>query len=282
MSTPKEEKVKKPSDKDLDLANKARGVWLVKVPKYIAERWESGGGGKDVGKLKIVKRPHQKPDVSFTMDEKLTGAMPNDSEIEQKTAITKNHNFVVSSLASQSLAVFSVSAGEPGKDGGPPPDKLTLEGKVVQRAECRPINDKTYMTLKKDSIKRAIEPQRKTLSLKAPVVAYKPKSNHASNLAYDNKKKMEGKKSRDDKEHVMEMLFALFEKHQYYKINDLVKATRQPVTYLKQILNEVCDYNVKNPHKNMWELKEEYRHYKKEEKAEEKTEKMDDESSDDD
>ena len=27
------------------------------------------------------------------------------------------------------------------------PDKLSLEGKVVQRAECRPINDKTYMTL---------------------------------------------------------------------------------------------------------------------------------------
>ena len=28
-------------------------------------------------------------------------------------------------------------------------------------------------------------------------------------------------------------------------------------------------YNVKAPHKNMWELKPEYRHYKKEEKEEE-------------
>ena len=61
-------------------------------------------------------------------------------------------------------------------------------------------------------------------------------------VAHEKAKKLEGKKSRDDKDHVMEMLFALFEKHQYYKINDLVKATKQPVPYLKQILNEICDY----------------------------------------
>jgi len=280
-SAEKEKEKKKLSDKDLDLSNASRGVWLVKVPKYIAERWESGGA-KDVGKLKIVRKANMKPQVSFSMSEALTVAMPNNPDVEQKTAITKEHNFMVSNIASQSLAVFSVTAGD--QSATPPvADKLSLEGKVVQRAECRPVNDKSYMTLKKDSFKRAIEPTRKALSLKSPVVTYKPKSNHASNVAYDRLKKSEGKKSRDDKEIVMEMLFKLFEKHQYYKINDLVKATRQPVTYLKQILNEVCDYNVKNPHKNMWELKEEYRHYKKEEedKPEETADKMD-ESSDDD
>lgn len=35
---------------------------------------------------------------------------------------------------------------------------------------------------------------------------------------------------------------------------------RQP--YLKEILNEICNYNSKNPHRNMWELKPEFRHYK--------------------
>jgi hypothetical protein len=33
--TPKE---KKPSDRDLDLSNASRGVWLVKVPKYMADK----------------------------------------------------------------------------------------------------------------------------------------------------------------------------------------------------------------------------------------------------
>ena len=52
--------------------------------------------------------------------------------------------------------------------------------------------------------------------------------------------KAEGKKLRDDKEKVMEVLFGLFEKHQYYNIKDLVKETRQPVTYLKVSLSAVC------------------------------------------
>lgn len=90
------------------------------------------------------------------------------------------------------------------------------------------------------------------------------------------RKKAEGKKARDDKEAVLDMLFAAFEKHQYYNIKDLVKITKQPITYLKEILNEVCNYNSKNPHRNMWELKPEYRHYK-EQQAEAKKDESDDE-----
>ena len=43
------------TEKDLDLANADRGVWLVKVPKYIANRWEKAPGDIEVGKLKIIK-----------------------------------------------------------------------------------------------------------------------------------------------------------------------------------------------------------------------------------
>jgi len=273
-ATPNEkEKVK--TNKDVDTSNGSRGVWLVKVPKYIAERWENAAstGQRDAGSLKIQHRPHQKPLVSFSLADALTKATDN-PDIDQKTAIPKEYNFQMSQLATQTLEVFTHTSNESG-------DKLALEGKVGHRAECRPINNKTYMDLKKDSIVRAIEPTRKAMTLKAPVNAYKPVSNHASNLAYEAKKKTEGKKARDDKDAVMEMLFALFEKHQYYKINDLVKHTRQPVTYLKEILKDVCTYNMKNPHKNMWELKPEYRHYKQEEVKDEAKEDEDDFSDDD-
>lgn len=42
-------------DRDLDLSNAGRGVWLVKVPKYIASKWEKAPGHLEVGKLKISK-----------------------------------------------------------------------------------------------------------------------------------------------------------------------------------------------------------------------------------
>lgn len=42
-------------ERDLDLSNAGRGVWLVKVPKYIANKWEKAPGNIEVGKLKITK-----------------------------------------------------------------------------------------------------------------------------------------------------------------------------------------------------------------------------------
>lgn len=57
-------------------------------------------------------------------------------------------------------------------------------------------------------------------------------------IEFEEKKKSEGKKARDDKDKVMDMLFAAFEKHQYYNIKDLVKITNQPVVC--QSLNVIC------------------------------------------
>lgn len=101
-------------------------------------------------------------------------------------------------------------------------------------------------------------------------------------IEYEKNKKTVGKKSRTDKNAVMDILFNAFEKHQYYNIKDLVTITNQPISYLKEILKEICEYSVKNPHKNTWHLKPEYRHYseEKKEKAEGKTEKKDEEKMD--
>lgn len=154
-------------------------------------------------------------------------------------------------------------------DNAPDMEKLFMEGRIVQKLECRPYADKCYMKLKQDSFRQAAVPMRKVLSLDKIVQNFKPVSDHRHNIEYKERKKAEGKKARDDKNSVLDMLFNAFEKHQYYNIKDLVKITNQPVGYLKEILKEVCDYNMKNPHKNMWELKKEYRHYKQDEKKEE-------------
>ena len=127
-------KEKKVSDKDLDLTNANRGVWLVKVPKYMADRWESSESPGVLGKLKIARKPGQKPTVSFTLDDNLvnSSATPTDS------VIPKEHKFAVSTVIGHTLAVFSHLQGDPDATV-PIPDKQALEGKVVQRAECRPI-----------------------------------------------------------------------------------------------------------------------------------------------
>ncbi|CAH1183750.1 unnamed protein product [Phaedon cochleariae] len=244
-------------DRDLDLSNANRGVWLVKVPKYVAERWEKAPSDLEVGKLKIAKPVGQKAQVSLT----LSSAILNLNEPGQES-IPKDHRLDVSTVTQQTLGVFSHVIPTNTDSVVPETEKLYMEGKIVQKLECRPYADNCYMKLKLESIRKASLPARQVKQLDRVVQAYKPVSDHKNNIEYMERKKAEGKKARDDKDSVLEMLFAAFEKHQYYNIKDLVKITKQPITYLKEILKEVCNYNLKNPHKNMWELKPEYRHYK--------------------
>ncbi|KAF3686588.1 General transcription factor IIF subunit 2 [Channa argus] len=226
---------RRPFDRDADL----------QVPKYLSQQWAKATGRGEVGKIRICKKGNQgKPEVAFTLNEELTVIQG----IENKTvAVPREHPFTMQLVG----------------------DKIALEGVVVQRAECRPAVSESYMRLKKLQIEESSKPARLSQQLdKAVTSNYKPVANHANNLEYERKKKEEGKRARAEKSQVLDMLFSAFEKHQYYNIKDLVDITKQPVSYLKEILRDIGIYNVKGTHKNTWELKPEYRHYQVEEKTE--------------
>lgn len=160
----------------------------------------------------------------------------------------------------------------------------------MQKGECRPIANTHYMSLKRESIRKASQPSKVVQKIDRAVNNFKPINVHKSEIENEQRKKAEGKKMRDDRDIVKNTLFASFERHQYYNIKDLERITKQPVVnwlnsryssadtvasssnpfsfsfshfqpYLKEILKEICNYNAKNPHKNMWELKPEFRHY---------------------
>ncbi|KAF7997389.1 hypothetical protein HCN44_005666 [Aphidius gifuensis] len=245
------------TERELDLSNASRGVWLVKVPKYISNKWEKAPGNIEVGKLKITKIPGSKAEVSLKLADSVMSLKETGEE-----DIPQQHRLDVTTVTRQMLGVFSHIPANPDADESEPKDEqLFMEGRIVQKLECRPDADKCYMKLKKASIRRAAVPSRSIQTLDRAVQNFKPVSDHKHNIEYAEKKKAEGKKMRDDKNSVTDMLFAAFEKHQYYNIKDLVKITRQPIVYLKEILQEVCVYNLKNPHRNMWELKPEFRCY---------------------
>ncbi|KAG7463561.1 general transcription factor IIF subunit 2 isoform X1 [Megalops cyprinoides] len=253
---------------DLTGAKQNTGVWLVKVPKYLSQQWAKATGRGEVGKLRIGKS-QGKAEVSFTLNEELTTI----NAIGDKAGLVRaprEHPFTMQTVGGQTLAVFTeTSSGQSeDKSDSSGPDKIALEGVVVQRAECRPAVSENYMRLKKLQIEESSKPVRLSQQLeKAVTTNYKPVSNHNYNVEYEKKKKEEGKRARADKQQVLDMLFSAFEKHQYYNIKDLVDITKQPVTYLKEILRDIGIYNVKGTHKNTWELRPEYRHYQGEEKS---------------
>ncbi|XP_078736230.1 general transcription factor IIF subunit 2 [Lampetra fluviatilis] len=258
-------------DLDLTGAKLNRGLWLVKVPKYLSQQWGKATERGEVGKLKISKG-QGKTEVSFVLSEELAGGGVQGTSAKSTAISTpRDHVLALQGVAGQSLGVFT--EGSSGKQtdatsGNVVYDKLFLEGVVVQRADCRPVVGESYMKMKRMQIEESSKPMRLSQQLeKAVTTNYKPVANHQYNIAFDRRKKEEGKRARADKQQVLDMLFSAFEKHQYYNIRDLVDITKQPVTYLKDILREIGIYNVKGTHKNTWELKPEYRHYQSDEKS---------------
>ena len=241
------------SGNNLDMSRSQRGVWLVKVPKYISNRWNKCPGDVDAGHLKITKVPGQKAQISLTLSEAVLGL----NDVDDTEDIPREHILNGSAIHEQTLAVFSEQTST-SPQSAITTEELGLEGKVTQRLECKPRIDNKYMKLKQNSMIKASTPRRTTIQVSGIIQSYKPVADHKHNIEYEEKKKFEGKNFRETEEKVCDMLFAAFEKHEYYNIKDLVKITKQPVSYLKEILKKICVYTMKDPHRNTWKLKPEY------------------------
>lgn len=230
---------------DVDTTNK-RDVWLVKVPKYLANSWKNAEQQAELGKLLIPKQDSDKQPIKFISNKNLH---KNGTE-----TLPSEHHLSLLPTTHQQMVVLGQSDQ----------DKISFEGDVKTRAEMRPTADISYMKHKAQSIRNAAKPNRVTQILEKEVASYKPRG--AAQLALEaeqRRKKDEAKKTiREDKEIVQERLFRAFEKQQYYNIKDLVRLTNQSTPYLKEILKEICNYCSSGSHKNTWEMKPEYRHYK--------------------
>lgn len=96
----KDEQQTKQNDKELDLSNANRGVWLVKVPKYLANKWEKAPSSTEIGKLRILKQPGSKAQVSLSLNDSITSINPEEP-------IPKEHFLDLSVVTKQTLGVFS-------------------------------------------------------------------------------------------------------------------------------------------------------------------------------
>lgn len=65
----------------------------------------------------------------------------------------------------------------------PESEKLYMEGRIVQKLECRPYADPTYYKLKSESIRKASMPQRQVQQLERIVQTFKPVSDHKHNVS---------------------------------------------------------------------------------------------------
>ena len=250
------------STSKVDCTRAGQSVWLVKVPNYLAEVWNKADSTGIVGTLEIPMNSAPN-NVSFRLAENLVkhGSIEN-------VDIPPEHKLIMSDVH-QTMGVFSETPLDDDECNSDGHSQIAFEGKISKRTDCRPLETAGYMMLKKKSIEKACRPERQAKQLKEVVKSFKPVNDHQVDMEPEKKRKEDRKRVRGERDDVLDIIFAAFEKHQYYSLKDLVGITQQPVVHLKAILRDVCNYNLKNPHKNTYELKPEYRHYKEDTKTEE-------------
>lgn len=245
------------SSTKVDMSRSSQNVWLVKVPKYLAECWQKADASGIVGTLRIPMNIHSK-NVQFQLSEQLS------MQKEASGSVTpQEHKMFMSDVAARlSMGLFSETAPDEEEASEElTNERIAFEGRITKRADCRPVQDNNYMTMKRKAFELQMQPGRQVKQITTLHTNFKPVSDHPMNAEPERRRKEEGKRVRGTKEEVLETLFTAFEKHQFYSLKDLVHISKQPVVHLKSILRDVCNYNTKNPHKNMYELKPEYRHY---------------------
>ncbi|KAI5184596.1 transcription initiation factor TFIIF subunit beta [Nematocida homosporus] len=137
----------------------------------------------------------------------------------------------------------------------------TIDGIVAEEATIRPEITPEYLRYKKERAK-ALEVRREVKAVDSLREGIRMEKYGASeyDLMARRRKKMllDKKRERLAKTEVMDIMFRAFEEYPYWSLKDLADRSGQPQAYIQEILPEIAVMN-KKTHKNMYELKPEYK-----------------------
>jgi len=241
----------------LKMDNADRKVWLVKVPKFLFDKWSNVTmEGVEYGKLKIKNNePNSKStiDVTLELDDRFSQDIPKNYKLQftnysPRTGVIPTNEYVFTDNE---------------KGAG-----VSIEGIVHNEATISPIVDEHYKKIMQNRTLAASKPKRQTqvLTVENEKRAHRMTSNDGSSFTMQpvRKKTVQEKRERLPREEVITLLFQAFEKYDYWNFSGLVDFTHQPQPYLKEILGDIGLLNKRGPYVGMWQLKSEYRNKKKE------------------
>lgn len=228
---------------DMNQAN--RRVWLVKVPDYIADRLaDLDESNLDLGVVRVTPNPVGGPaQVNLLL---APHGPCGDLPLEYTLQLSK---------CDQTMHLFCEDLS--GR-------AVMIEGKVEQECQLRPILNEQYRDVMRRRNETANRPRRTVQMVDVESrdiqVGLIP---HVSEYEMLSKRKKryepEMRRERLPREEVMDILFRAFERIPHWTFKALEEHTRQPATYLKEILGEITIYNSRGPYKNLYELRPEYR-----------------------
>jgi len=217
---------------ELNTKSSHRKVWLVKVPTFLADAWSKVGNNVELGSVRIreEKGAGKLPEMSIVLKGDYPPNFPKDYDLLYSKPDTTMHVFYESPINAQ----------------------VSAEGTVENKCDVKPHNTEEYRKIIKGRHEKSLIRTRVTQTIDDLEVKLV--------TGFNKKRKVEDKRERMEKNDLLNLLFSKFEKNSYYDMKTLAESTKQPVVYLKSLLDEICIYNKRGPHKGCFELKAQYKH----------------------
>ncbi|CDS10000.1 hypothetical protein LRAMOSA02677 [Lichtheimia ramosa] len=235
-------------DDDLKLDDADTKVWLVKVPKFLAQKWkEVDQDDVNLGSVRIYDQPPpgRSSRISLILPEGEATNIPKEYLIHIPPAEATNK--------------FVFTEGENGSK--------TISGTVHHECTATPTHVDSYRGIMRKRVMEAETPQRSVQEIgKSNQPMFVPGAGSAlantgfSDFTPSKRQKADNKEkaTRMPRNELMDVLFVAFDRYPYWSFKGLLEHIRQPSQYLKEVLNDICILNKRGPYAGNYQLKPEY------------------------
>lgn len=246
----------------VDIEKASNLVWLVKLPSFLADHWASADAGAELGTV-LIGEPDQKTNAR-PVSLQVAADIPT-SNLDLVDVIPKQYDLKFVTDGGSNLLCFTED------DEGV---ALSVEGTVQYECNVVPVMNDEYRNIMRLRREQAEKPKRSTQLYEAlgkPQSATQKTglfvggssagagSSGASRLDNKKRKNEDFKRERLPKDAVIDMIFKAYEQKEYWSMKDLLSLTNQPTAWLKELVNEVCNYIQRGPYQKTYQLKPEYR-----------------------
>ncbi|GAN05258.1 transcription factor TFIIF complex beta subunit Tfg2 [Mucor ambiguus] len=234
---------------DLKLDDVNTKVWLVKVPKFLAEKWRAvDEDNVNLGSIRIYNKPPPGKSANIAL------VLPED---ETTPNLPKEYSIHITPGEVHNKFVFSED-----QNGG-----KAISGTVHHECSATPSQFSTYRNIMRKRVLEAGTPQRSVQVLgqnNQPVFVpgagnSMPNSDFSDFITTKKPKTDKEKATRMPRNELMDLLFSAFDKFPYWSFKGIVEHTKQPNSYLKEVLAEICILNKRGPYAGNYQLKPEYK-----------------------
>ncbi|KAJ3261404.1 hypothetical protein HK103_006012 [Boothiomyces macroporosus] len=206
-------------EEEFNIDQREKAVWLVKIPSFLAERWQNvQDAGVELGRIRIYN------------ENQMTISVPEFGEGDYP--VPKSYNLIAGKVEHEATIT-----------------------PIIDQDYRRVMKARTEISAQEKKRKIVTIDDRE--AKKSNLVAT-GQGGWESQKFGPKKRGLADKKERMEKDALLDIVFKMYEEKQYYSFKQLADRTNQPHQYLKEILAEVCVLNKKGEHAGYYELNPDY------------------------